>query len=52
MKTAFALAAVAFLGACSAMQSSVCVQPDPVQPASGCWNQGVDCGTDIQPHTK
>ncbi|MCA3244668.1 MAG: hypothetical protein INF43_05130 [Alphaproteobacteria bacterium] len=52
MKIAFALATVALLGACSTMQSASCVQPDPVQPASACWNKGVDCGTDIQANTK
>lgn len=52
MKIAFALAAAALLGACSSMHSATCVQPDPVQPSSGCWNQGLDCGTNIQTNTK
>jgi uncharacterized lipoprotein YajG len=48
MKIAYALATVALLAGCSSMQSATCVQPDPVQPSSGCWNKGTDCGTNIQ----
>ena len=47
MKTMLALAAAIALTACGA--TTQCVQPDPVQPASGCWNQGVNCGTPITP---
>lgn len=43
-----ALALTAIVGllltACAQHQ---CVQPDPVQPSSGCWNKGLDCGTGI-----
>lgn len=46
MKALLAIATVALLAGCA--YNSQCVQPDPVQPSSKCWNQGVDCGTGIQ----
>jgi uncharacterized protein YceK len=52
MKIAYALAAAALISGCSTMNSATCVQPDPVQPASACWNKGTDCGTEIQANTK
>ena len=53
MKITFAALAVAtLLGACSTMNTGTCVQPDPVQPASKCWNQGVNCAEGITPVNK
>jgi putative hemolysin len=46
MKTVIALAAAALLAACSS--TTMCVQPDPVQPVSGAWEKGLDAGTGIQ----
>lgn len=41
--------ALAALGLAACSTTTTCVQPDPVEPSStsGCWNQGIDCGTPI-----
>lgn len=46
MKALIAVAAVALLAGCASHQ---CVQPDPVQPAHGTWNKGVNAGQEIVP---
>jgi uncharacterized lipoprotein YajG len=41
MKAILAVAAFVVLAGCA--YQNQCVQPDPVQPASKCWNKGVNC---------
>jgi|GEM_PF-6850266 len=47
MKAILAVAALVVLAGCAAQNQ--CVQPDAVQPASQCWNNGVNCGQPITP---
>ena len=50
MKALFAAMALVVLAGCAAQNQ--CVQPDPVQPASKCWNNGVNCSKPLTPFNK
>ena len=51
--TKLILAAAAALTLTACMASTICVQPDPLEPQKKeCWNKGINCGEEIAPANK